>query len=80
MMRLLGSLLFFIFGAVAGAIIGMVIASMLTPQSGDELKVRIRERIDEGRRARAQAEVEEAERLTRYFRRKVGDPDALNES
>lgn len=79
-MRLLGSLLFFVFGAVVGALIGALIATMLTPQSGQELKVRIRERIDQGRQARDKAEAEEAEKLRQQFRRKVSDPDALTNS
>lgn len=79
-MRPLGSLLFFLFGAVVGALIGALIATMLTPQSGEELKLHIRERIDQGRQAREKAEAEELEKLKQHFRGKVGDPDALTNS
>jgi len=77
-MRLLGTLVYFLIGAAVGAAAGALVASMLTPQNGDELKVKIRERIDEGRKARDQAEAETAAAMTRHFRNKVGDPDALS--
>lgn len=79
-MRLLGSLAFFLCGALIGAVAGALVASMLTPQSGEQLKVHIRERIDEGRQARARAEVETAEAMKQRFRNKTGDPDALADS
>ncbi len=76
-MRVIGTLLFFLFGAALGALAGALVAMLLTPESGQELRVRIRERIDEGRAARDVAEVETAEMLRQKFRNKVGDPDAL---
>ncbi len=79
-MRLLGSLAFFLIGAVAGAAVGALVTSMLTPQSGEEFKMRVRGRIDEGRNARDKAEADEAEAMKQRFRNKVGDPDALTRS
>ncbi len=76
-MRLLGTLVYFAFGALVGAAVGAIATAMLTPQSGDDLKVRIRERIDEGRVAQARAEAEMTESMKRHFRNKVGDPDAM---
>ncbi len=76
-MRVIGTLLFFLFGATLGALVGALIAMMLAPESGQQLRVRIRERIDEGRAARDLVEVETAEILRQKFRNKVGDPDAL---
>jgi len=77
-MRLLGTLLYFIIGAAVGAAAGALVASMLAPQNGDDLKIKIRERIDEGRKARDQAEIETTEAMKQRFRNKVGDPDAMN--
>ncbi len=79
-MRLLGTLVYFLIGAAVGAAAGAVVASMLAPQSGGELKVKIRERIDEGRKARDQAEAETTEAMKQRFRNKVGDPDAMSAS
>jgi gas vesicle protein len=79
-MRLLGSLLNFLLGALVGALIGAAITALLTPQSGHEFKVLIRQRIDEGRAARARAEAETAAELTELFRQKVNNPNALRES
>jgi gas vesicle protein len=79
-MRLLGSLLNFFLGALVGALVGALIAGLLTPQSGDEFKLRVRERIDEGRAARARAENETAAAMTERFRQKVQNPNALKES
>ena len=79
-MRLLGSLLFFLFGALLGAILGALVTGILTPQSGEQLQGRIRERIDEGRAARDSAEAETAALLKQRFRNKTGDPDALEGS
>ncbi len=76
-MRLLGSLAFFAIGAIAGAAAGALVASMLTPQSGEELKLSIRERIDSGRKVRDRVEAEQAEVMKQRFRNKVGDPDAF---
>ncbi len=77
-MRLLGTLVYFIIGAAVGAAAGALVASMLAPQNGDDLKVKIRERIDEGRKARDHAEAETTEAMKRRFRSKVGDPDAMS--
>lgn len=77
-MRLLGTLIFFLFGAALGAIIGALLAMMLAPESGSQLKVRIRERIDAGRRERDRVEAETAEAMKRQFRSMIGDPDALS--
>lgn len=79
-MRLVGSLAFFLLGAVAGAAIGALVTSIVTPQSGEEFKTHVRGRIDDGRKARATAEAEEAEAMKQRFRNKVGDPDALTRS
>jgi gas vesicle protein len=78
-MRLLGSLFNFLLGALVGALIGALITALLAPQSGQEFKVRVRERIDEGRAARDRAEAETAAELTERFRRKVNNPNALKE-
>jgi gas vesicle protein len=79
-MRLLGSLLNFLLGALIGALVGALITGLLAPQSGEEFKVRVRERIDEGRAERARVEAETAAAMTERFRQKVKNPSALNES
>jgi len=79
-MRLLGSLLNFLLGALVGALIGALITALLTPQTGEEFKVRVRGRIDEGRAARERAEAETAAEMTARFRQQVNNPNALKES
>ena len=79
-MRILGSLLNFVLGALIGAALGALIASLLTPHSGPEMKVQVRQRIDEGRAARDRVEAETAAAMRARFREKVGNPNALKES
>jgi len=79
-MRILGSLLNFVIGALIGAAIGALIASLVTPHSGPEMKVQVRQRIDEGRAARDRVEAETAAAMKQRFREKVGNPNALTQS
>ena len=79
-MRVLGSLANFALGALVGALVGAVIASLLTPHSGPEMKIQVRQRIDEGRAARERAEAQMAAEMTQRFREKVRNPNALRES
>lgn len=79
-MRLFGSLVNFFLGALVGALIGAAITALLTPRNGEEFKVQVRQRIDEGRAARARAEAETTAEMTALFREKVNNPNALKES
>lgn len=79
-MRLLGSLLNFLLGALVGALIGALITALLTPQNGEEFKVQMRQRIDDGRAARERAEAESVAEMTARFRQKSNNPNALKES
>ena len=79
-MRILGSLLNFMLGAFIGAALGALIASLLTPHSGPEMKVHVRQRLDEGRAARDRVEAETAAAMRARFREKVRNPNALKQS
>jgi gas vesicle protein len=79
-MRVIGSLANFVLGVLVGAALGAIVAAMLTPHSGPDMKLQVRQRIDEGRAARDRAEAEMAAEMTQRFRQKVHDPNALSES
>ena len=69
----------FVAGVMAGAVLGSVVALLLTPESGGELRERIRSRgqqlIDEARRAAA-AQRAEMEAQLESFKR--GSPVPLS--
>jgi gas vesicle protein len=67
----------FVAGGAIGAVIGAGVATILAPQSGDELQEKIRIRIEEGKAARAEAEERARRELEEEFRQKVGDPTAF---
>ena len=79
-MRVIGSLANFVLGALIGAAAGAIIASLLTPHSGPEMKLQVRQRLDEGRAARDRVEAETAAQMRQRFRDKVGNPNALRDS
>lgn len=79
-MRVLGSLANFVLGALVGALAGAIVASMLAPHSGPEMKMQVRQRIDEGRAARERAEAQTAAEMQARFRQKVKDPNAFSGS
>ena len=64
-------------GALVGAAIGAIVASLFAPQSGAALQTQTRELIDEAKRQGDLAQVEETRMLERRFREKVNDPNAL---
>lgn len=65
-------------GALLGAAIGAVVASLLAPQSGASLQSQTRGLIDEAKRQGDRAQQETAQSLERRFREKVNDPNALS--
>ena len=64
-------------GLVFGAAIGTAISVLLAPQTGEELKAAIADRIEEAKRAGEEAELVETERLKRLYRDAVRDQSAL---
>ena len=64
-------------GALFGAAIGAIVASLFAPQSGATLQTQTRDLIDEAKRQGDLAQVEETRMLERRFREKVNDPNAL---
>jgi gas vesicle protein len=76
-MGLITGLLKFAAGGAVGAVIGAGVAAMFAPQSGEELQATIRERIEAGKRAQAEAEIETRRALEAEFRRKVNDETAF---
>jgi gas vesicle protein len=66
-------------GGLLGAGIGTAVAILFAPQSGDEFKGRLVDRIREARLAGAQAKAEKEDELIRKFRAEVNDPEALQD-
>ncbi len=66
-------------GGLLGAAIGTAVAILWAPQSGDELKGRISDRLRRARLAGAEAKAEKEDELIRKFRVEVADPDALRD-
>lgn len=76
-MGFLTGLLKFTLGGVVGAAIGAGAAALLAPQSGDELKAKINQRIEESKQARAEAEEATRAAMEQEFRKLVNDENAL---
>jgi gas vesicle protein len=64
-------------GLIFGAAIGTAISVLLAPQSGEELKAELADRLEEAKRAGEEAELLETERLKRLYREAVHNPTAL---
>lgn len=79
-MGFLTGLLKFVAGGAVGAAIGAGVAAFLAPQSGEELKAKINQRIEEGKLARAEAEAATRSAMEQEFRKMVGDDTALRSS
>jgi gas vesicle protein len=76
-MGFLIKLLKFALGLAVGAALGALVAILLTPQSGEEFKLKINQRIEEGKQARAEAEAATRVAMEQEFRRMVNDENAL---
>jgi gas vesicle protein len=76
-MGFLKGLLKFILGVSIGAAIGIGIAMLFAPQSGEDLKAKINQRIEDGKRARDEAEAATRVAMEEEFRRMVNDETAL---
>ena len=66
-------------GGLLGAAVGTAVAILWAPQSGDELKGRIADRVRRARLAGAEAKAAKEDELIRKYRTEVEDPDALRE-
>ncbi len=66
-------------GGLLGAAVGTAVAILWAPQSGDELKGRLADRLRQARLAGAEAKVAREDQLIRKFREEVEDPEALRE-
>ena len=66
-------------GGLLGAAVGTAVAILWAPQSGDELKGRIADRVRRARLAGAEAKAAKEDELIRKYRAEVEDPDALRE-
>jgi gas vesicle protein len=64
-------------GSLLGAAIGAVVAGMLAPQRGAELRRQAHDILDEARREGDRAAEETREALASRFRGRVNDPAAL---
>ena len=64
-------------GGLLGAGVGAAIGILFAPQSGDELKEQMADRLREAQVAGAEAKAAKEEELIHKYRAEVGDPDAL---
>jgi gas vesicle protein len=76
-MGFLTGLFKFALGGVVGAAVGAGVAMLLAPQSGEELKAKIDQRIEAGKQARDEAEAATRAAMEQEFRRMVNDENAL---
>ena len=67
-------------GGLAGATLGGAAAFLLAPESGEDLRNRLRERLRQVRLAGLEAQAAKTEELVRRFRDTVNDPGALTET
>ena len=66
-------------GGLLGTAVGTAVAILWAPQSGDELKGRIADRVRRARLAGAEAKAAKEDELIRKYRAEVEDPDALRD-
>ncbi len=66
-------------GGLLGTAVGTAVAILWAPQSGDELKGRIADRVRRARLAGAEAKAAKEDELIRKYRAEVNDPAALHE-
>jgi len=64
-------------GGAIGTAVGVVVASLMAPQSGKELQQATGQFVDEVKRAGDLAQAETEERLKARFQNRVDDPTAL---
>ena len=65
------------FGGIVGGGIGAAVASLLAPQSGEQLRQSVSGLMDEARAAGDVAKAETEQKLIARFRDKVNDPTAF---
>ena len=66
-------------GGLLGAAVGTAVAILWAPQSGDELKGRLADRLRQARLAGAEAKAAKEDELIRKYRSEVDDPAALRD-
>ena len=66
-------------GGLLGTAVGTAVAILWAPQSGDELKGRIADRLRRARLAGVEAKAAKEDELIRKYRAEVEDPDALRD-
>lgn len=71
MRGLMRGLFRFAFGLSIGAAVGAILGTLYAPESGDQLKRRVRERLQAARVAGDRAEREKVEQLRREYRLRV---------
>ncbi len=76
-MGFLTGVLKFAIGGAIGAAVGAGVAMLLAPQSGEELKAKINDRIEESKKARDEAEAATRSAMEQEFRRMVNDENAF---
>lgn len=76
-MGALGRIAAFIGGSVLGAGVGAAVAILAAPQSGDQFRQGLEQRVERVKLAGIEAQAETEEAMIRRFRAEIGDPDAL---
>jgi gas vesicle protein len=65
------------FGGIVGGGVGAAVASLLAPQSGEQLQKSVSGLMDEARTAGDAAKADTEQKLIERFRDKVNDPTAF---
>ncbi len=76
-MGLLKGIVNFGFGAIAGAVAGSALGLLFAPGSGDDVRQRVRSRLDDAKTAGDEAETAKQRELIEKYRLSVKDPGAL---
>jgi gas vesicle protein len=67
----------FIGGGLIGAGVGAAVAMLVAPQSGEDFREEVENRVDQAKAAGLEAQARTEEELIRRFRADTGDPAAL---
>jgi gas vesicle protein len=67
-------------GSLLGAALGSGLAILLAPESGEDLRRRLGDRVRQIRLAGVEAQAAKTDELVRKFRETINDPEALAET
>src|SRR5262245_39591183 len=78
-MTIIGRIASFLAGGLFGAVVGAAAGMLAAPQSGEQLRRDLEQRVDQAKVAGLEAQTRTEEELIRRFRAETNDPDALRD-